>query len=118
VLGPPRQWRQLTSRGVPLAPALRWLWWRAITKARWSESVQWRQAFLAFTGRPGRTSFREAEVFASEHCTPRDLIALVENLVKEGVMLPRDGRMIEEALLQQCDARGQWKHQRGRRQSA
>jgi hypothetical protein len=118
MLGPPKQWRQLTRYGVPLTQGLSWTWWRAITKARWTASVQWRQAFLAFTGRPERTSFREAEVFASRHCTPRDLIALVENLVQEGVMLPRDGRRIEEALLEQCDAQGQWKPSQGRRQSA
>jgi hypothetical protein len=83
---PPKQWRQLTSRGVPLTPALAWVWWRAITKARSSVSVEWREAFLAFTWREGRTSWREADAFASVHCTPRELIKLVENLIQEAVV--------------------------------
>jgi hypothetical protein len=75
--------------------------------------------FLDFAHRcAGEPSRAVVTVFFARHCAPNDLVTLIETLVQEQVLLRRDGRRIEEVLLGHCDAQGQWKHQRGRRQSA
>jgi len=116
--GPPRLWTCLTRDWCPLPRSLAWVWWRAISRAQWSASAEWREAFLVFARRSDRTSAEMVHYFFTRHYAPHDLVTLLEALVQERVLLARDGHSIEEVLLQQCDAQGQWKHERGRRQPA
>ena len=39
MLGAPQVWTWLTTRWCPLPPPLSGLWWRALTKARWSAAA-------------------------------------------------------------------------------
>jgi hypothetical protein len=115
VLGPPPLWRSLTTEWCPLPRSLAWVWWLAISRAQWSQAVEWREAFLVFARRPGFTSAEMVAYFFTHHCAPHDLVTLLEALVQEQVLLARDGRRIEEVLLAQCDAEGQWNHQHHRK---
>jgi hypothetical protein len=109
----------LTTDWCPLPRSLAWTWWRALVRAQWSTSVEWREAFLVFARRcDGVPSRAVLAHFFAHHCAPHDLVTLLESLVQEQVLLRRDGRMIEEILLRQCDHEGQWKHQQGRKQPA
>jgi hypothetical protein len=120
VLGPPRLWTVMVTGWCPLPAALAWTWWRAIERATWSASVAWREAFLTFARRR-EMEFVERDLvctFFMRHCTPADLIALLEALIQERVLVARDGHRIEDALLALADKDGQWKHSSGRRQPA
>ena len=120
MLGPPWLWRVLVTGWCPLPASLAWTWWRAIVRAQWSASVAWRQAFLTFARRQD-TEFIERDLvctFFMRHCTPADLITLLEALRQERVLLAHDALRIEEHLLAQADKDGQWEHRRGRRQPA
>lgn len=119
MLGPPRLWGWLTRTWCPLPASMAWTWWRAIARARWSASVEWRTVFLAFDRRcTGRPNEHVVALFFHQHCAPQDLVTLIEALVQEQVLLRRDGRRIEEIVLGLCDAQGQWKQPHGRRQPA
>jgi hypothetical protein len=112
MIGPPRLWTTLVTGWCPLPASLAWVWWRALVRTHRQASVEWREAFLTFARRQD-TEFIERDLictFLMRHCTPRDLIALLEALIEERVLLPRDGHRIEEALLVQCDAHRKWKH--------
>jgi hypothetical protein len=116
--GPPQLWGWLTRQWCPLPASLAWTWWRAISRAQWSASVEWRTVFLDFARRcTGSPNDEVIALFFTQHCAPHDLVTLIEALVQEQVLRRRDGRCIEEALLQQCDAQGQWTHVRGRRKA-
>jgi hypothetical protein len=39
---PPQLWTWLTREWCPLPASLAWLWWRAVVKAQWSTTAQWR----------------------------------------------------------------------------
>jgi hypothetical protein len=70
MLGPPRLWTCLTTDWCPLPPSLAWTWWRALVRAQWSTSVEWRDAFLVFARRPDRTSAEMVGYFFTRHCAP------------------------------------------------
>ena len=82
-----------------------------------STATRWRDAFLAFDREDKLVSSDIVETFLGEIASPQQFIDLLEALVQEK-LLKRDGRQLEELVLQHVDATGQWTHQQGRRQSA
>lgn len=98
---------------LALDPALSWSLWRALGLARWSLAQEWREAFLAFHP-PGQWRLgEEVEAFFGQVATPPVLMGLLAALMQEGVLLRRDGRYLEEALLGQLTAAGEWTHPQG-----
>ena len=49
MLGPPQLWSCLTTDYIPMPASLSWQLWRAIVRARWSRSVEWREQFLSLS---------------------------------------------------------------------
>jgi hypothetical protein len=115
VFGPPRLWTILTQVWCPVPPPLGWLWWRALLKAEDPLAAAWRQAFLDFDGQDRAVSGDVVMAFLTQIATPHALMALCEQLQGEGTLLKRDAHQLEELLLQQCTAEGQWKHQQPRK---
>jgi hypothetical protein len=109
----PKLWQVLTADWVPLAPDLARAWWYAVAHARWSLATAWREQFLQFARQEGMVTREYVTDFFAKAATLHQLIALVEWLMQEQVLLRRDGKTIEEALLAQADAHGQWKHGQG-----
>jgi hypothetical protein len=112
MLGPPQLWTVLTTQWCPVPPPLAWCWWRAILRARWSLAVQWREAFLAKARTDAALTRGEAAAFLGELASLPALVTLVEQLLREQVLLKPDGHKIINMLLDQADATGQWKHLR------
>jgi hypothetical protein len=105
--GPPQLWSVLTQDVLALPAALAWQCWRAIVRARWSASVEWRDQFLTLARQQVTLTRNLVPTFLGEVCTLARLIALIEGLMGEGVLLRRDGQAIEEALFARADAEGQ-----------
>lgn len=114
MLGPPKLWRCLVQEWLVLDPALSWALWHACAKARWSLAREWREAFLAFDTPEVRRSAEDVEEFFAAVATPKVLMGLLAALMQEGVLLRQDGRRIEEAVLLQMNAVGEWHHQGGK----
>jgi hypothetical protein len=105
----PRLWRTL-ALDLALDHGLSWRLWTALGRARWSVSVEWREAVLAFARRDAWTSAEDVEVFFRQRVTLPQLMAVVEALRQEGAMGTRDARRLEEHLLERANAQGEWKH--------
>lgn len=106
---PPKLWRCLAQHVLRLDERHSWTWWRALTAARWQDSAAWREQFLAFAHREGHTSAEDVEAFFRAHATPHRLVALIEDLIAERILLRRDGSRLEEQVLRLVQADGQWK---------
>ena len=116
MVGVPQVWTWMTTRWCPLPAPLAGLWWRALSKARWSAAAEWRETVLDFD-RPDRVLSSDiVEAFLAEIASPQQLIEVLEKLMAEGKLLRRDGHQLQELVLRHVDQQGHWKHQRGRRQ--
>jgi hypothetical protein len=80
--------------------------------------TQWRAQFLAFDAQVQTASGDVVEAFFRETATPKTLIALIEALEHEKLLVRYDARRLEEQILRHIDKHGVWKHQQGRRQPA
>jgi hypothetical protein len=99
--------------GPPLLQALCASWqlpeplqvhlWRALCQATWSQAAQWRECVLAF-----HPAHQDARQFVAVACSPLCLVAVLEQLVQEGVLSRPAASQIEERLLTYVDAQGQW----------
>ena len=106
----PRLWDCLTLKCLRIDAALARAWWQALVHARWSEAVAFRQGLLLFEQRPpSRQSPEEVEAFWAVHLQPKQLIALIENLWKEGRLRRHRATMLEEHVLAMVQANGEWK---------
>ena len=76
--------------------------------ARWSETTQWRDQFLAFARQDGIVTREFVTAFFEATATLPALMTLLHHLMQEKVLLARDGKRLEEALLRQryAPARG------------
>lgn len=112
----PRLWHYMTECWLTLDPELSRSWWYALAHARWSQTVEWREAFVAFARQDGLVTTDVVTAFFGKVATLAQLVELLEVLMQEKTLLPRDGRKIAEALLALADAQGQWKpvHERSR----
>src|SRR5262245_45357435 len=88
----PRLWRCLVQEWVPLPPNLGHAWWYALARSRWSLACEWRETFLAFHRRPERTSGEDVEDFFAAVATPAMLFGLLQALLQEQVLIPREKR--------------------------
>jgi hypothetical protein len=78
-------------------------WWRGLCCATWSTSVAWRERLIAFAPeQPDARRFVEAQ------CVPAALVAVLEDLVREGAMTRQCASTIEEKILVLVDAHGVW----------
>ena len=99
--------------GPPLLTALLESWgcqggerlalWRALCDAQWSLASQWREALIHFTPEQG-----DARLFVEGACLPAALVAVLEGLVKEGVLPRQTASAIEEKLLGHVTKEGAW----------
>jgi hypothetical protein len=111
---PPQTWTCVAQEWLALPPARAWVLWRAVLRAQGSPSVQWRAAFLELARTEAVLTATQVPAFLGELITLPTLIALVEALMAEKVLLRHDGRAIEEHLFRQADAAGQWTRERRR----
>jgi hypothetical protein len=107
MVGPPQLWQVVAHDWLGLAPPVAWQFWRALVRARWSTSVAWREQFLSLSRQQAALTRNLVGDFLGELCTLPTLIALVEALMQEHVLLRRDGTQIEERLFSAADATGQ-----------
>ena len=115
VANPPQLWVWLCTHWCPLPQSMAWLWWRALTKAQWSQAGAWRETFCDFE-RPDRVLSRDLiEGFLQEIATPKHLVDLLEALREEGKLLRRDAHHLQELVLTQTDRDGHWKHHQDRK---
>lgn len=105
----PTLWRVLV-KDLDLEASVSWSLWAALNRAQWHVAVAWRERFLAFARRDTWTSAEDVEAFFREVVTLPQLMAVVEGLRQERVLLGQDARRLEEHLLQRADAQGEWKH--------
>ena len=110
----------MTPPAPPLWTTLSELWrldpgeatrcWRALYQARWSASASLRQRLAHFEGQPAAQRLTGVDTFVRRHLRPEDVIAAVEALAGEGLLSPRDRVTLEEKVLAQIDAAGQWRY--------
>ena len=91
----------LTTRALAMPEALAALWWRALTRATWSESVALRQIMLVSRNMNGLYD-------PDGPVTPRPLIACLEALVGERRLSRQDANRCMEYVLAQTGRDGQW----------
>jgi len=110
---PPPFWQFLTRRWLGLSPDLAHTWWNALSRSRWTEARTFHQAVLRYDQHPAPAQRpREDKLTMSALVAPRDLMRLVEDLVRERCLLRREATKIEDALLRRLDAAGEWQEQR------
>jgi hypothetical protein len=84
--------------------------WRALYRAKWTESAGLRQRLVHFEGRSSDQRLKGVDAFVRQHITPRDILAAIEALAGEGLLSPRERANIEEAVLARVDAAGRWRY--------
>jgi hypothetical protein len=80
----------MTPAPPPLWTTLAQLWhldhgeatrlWRALFRARWTESARLRQRLVHFEGQPSRQRLKGVDTFVRQHLTPQDVLAVLEGL--------------------------------------
>jgi hypothetical protein len=113
----PKLWQYLTEHWLTLDPDLARSWWFALSHARWSHAMEWREQFVAFARQDGLVTADVVRDFFGQVATLPQLTHLLEVLMQEKVLLARDGKRLEEALLALADCTGAWKHLRERRRA-
>ena len=105
----PKFWIFLTRRWLQLPDHLSWSWWRALGKSPWSQCADLRTCVLNYDGHPFVQQRPEAE---RQHLQmllePGQLLQVIDSLVRQKLLLKRDGAQIEEAILKRLDATGEW----------
>jgi len=106
----PKLWHALSTNIFHLNAHLAWCWWRALARSRWSRPVGFREAFVGFIHRPLHMQTANDLVgFLQRTGTPQQLMDVLEDLKKEGLLTLRDANRIEETVLQWVRADGLWK---------
>jgi hypothetical protein len=67
-------------------------WWQALAPARWSRATELRSMVLCQQGLA--TDWREVVRLYDQHMAPRELMALLEDLIAEARLSPLVGRRI------------------------
>lgn len=84
-------------------------WWHALARSRWSRPVQLRQTFIGQIVRDGPLTPERAQHFLTTQGHPATLLQILDDLEREAVLATACVRRLEEALLRQLDAQGQWR---------
>jgi hypothetical protein len=103
---PPPCWMML-SKYFGLNPDQQDRVWGAIARAKWSVASSWRQTVLLLDSRG--PSPDTVGVFLREHSPPSRVMAVLESLVQEKLLSRREVSAVEEKVLAQVSADGQWK---------
>src|SRR5262249_55592160 len=103
---PPRTWDHFAAY-LRLPRPLAWHWWQALSKARWSETVELRQSFLLHASVP-----LDTHAHVHQTACPRRLATVLHHLEQEGLLTPTEGNTILEYVLLCTDREGGWR-QRG-----
>jgi hypothetical protein len=113
VIGPstrmPHLWTCIARRWFRLSPELSWVWWRALLLSPWSACAAWRDGLLDFEQRPLHQQGVEDVARFLQQIPPRQILGIVDDLGRQGLLLPRDKRRIETAILALVRADGLWK---------
>ena len=103
----PEVFSYLGQRWLKLSPHQMRRWWIALSHAHHEKAVLLRTAILCQAALPySRTSLYH---LAYANMKPSFLIEALEVLVDEGLLLRREASQIEEHILRQLTAIGQWK---------
>ena len=109
----PRFWVFLCRTWLGLSRDLAYAWWGALCRSRWSASRAFREAVLRYDAHPAPAQRPTQEkISMSGLVEPQALMQLVEDLVREGVLLKREAIHLEEAILRRLDSQGEWQEQR------
>jgi hypothetical protein len=110
VLALPRFWVFLCQRWLELDQSLTWSWWRALGKSPWSACEELRTTVLRYDRHPYPGQQPEAErVQMSDLIAPGQLLMVIEDLIRQQLLLRRDGAVIEEKILRRLDRHGEWR---------
>ena len=96
----------LMARFWGLTPAEAKVLWLALARARWSTVVSWRQQLLLYDER--RARLPAAKVLLHQTCAPVEVLGVLEQLAREGVLPRRTIAAYEERVLSAVDAAGRW----------
>src|SRR2546427_11487898 len=81
-------------------------WWRALGKARYTESVSFKQDLLFVHARPFTVEIVDG--FFASGFTPRRCIETLEALHAEGLLTRAQATVISEHVLDCTDVQGHW----------
>jgi hypothetical protein len=104
----PKFWRWFSQVYLGLPAELSWSWWRGLSKSPWSRCRTFRDAVLAYE----RCAYKaQAAAGADLEALnqPGELISLTDALVRQHLLLRRDGVVITERILHRLDKDGAWK---------
>ena len=105
----PRFWVFLCKTWLGLSSDLAHAWWGALCRSRWTEARAFREAVVRYDQHPAPAQRPlEDKLHMSGWVAPEQLMALVEDLVREGCLLRREASTIQEAILAALDAAGAW----------
>lgn len=100
----PVAWAALVHERCGCAQRLTWDAWQAVSSSLWSAAKALSQQFLLFQRCPetGHDLLRHG-------VSPQSMIALCENLRREGLLSPTEAATLEETILTQTTKVGTWK---------
>src|SRR5262249_29871930 len=103
----PRIWHVFCEDWLQLSRNKTEQWWQALTASHWSRATVFCSTVL---GQSVLTQdWRQVVRLYTDRMAPAELIAGLEDLIREGVMSPLPARRIEEMVLRQTTRTGQWK---------
>jgi hypothetical protein len=106
----PRIWVFLCRDRLGLSEHLSWLWWAALGKSGWSVCVDVQTGIVQTEAHPYRgQGLVGAQQRMDTLLSPGSLMQVLDALRRQKLLLQRDVRTIEEAVLRRVDAQGAWK---------
>jgi hypothetical protein len=108
-MGMPKAWQRFCTVWLALPDQLAWAWWHGLSKAAWSDCVAFREAVLGYDQLPYKRANSQSAAI-DPFVTPGHLVQMVEALVRQQLLLRRDGVRIQEAILAKLDRTGQWRY--------
>jgi hypothetical protein len=100
---PPTLWFLLSKYWTLPDPIAR-SWWRTLTQARWSKSVEFKQTVLYFS--VGGCGDRHA--FLHQSVSPARTVEVLEALVEEQLLGRAQASRIEDTILKHVTHDGDW----------
>jgi hypothetical protein len=107
----PGFWTWLCRDWLALPEHVAWAWWQALRKSPWARCREFREAVLRYglCAYPAQSASRAQLTVLME---PGTLMQITAELVTQGLLLRRDAGLIDQAVLDRLDARGEWKEKR------
>jgi hypothetical protein len=106
----PKFWAWLCQQYLGLPAHVTFAWWNALRKSAWTEAVMLHEAIVTYDARPFKAQQPQAVIDAiSAAVAPQRLIAITEDLVTQRLLIRRDARVIEQAVLDRVERHGGWR---------